>query len=195
METLTGEHLVVREATEADLGALMRFKPSLAVHRDRLRDACSPGFQYLVLELDRDVIGFVCLVFVRPRYWSDGESTDYLPTAIDFHIDAPLRGRGYGSFLLREVEKLAAAANAKQFYLWTDPVDNPRAYALYLRLGYQPLQAQPYPFHWEFVDSDGQRHAGDAWRIDMVKPLTEHESLTHSWTQLPSYGACPGASR
>jgi GNAT superfamily N-acetyltransferase len=173
---MTNEHLVVREATEADLDALMRFKPSLAVHRDRLRDARSPGFRYLVLELDRHVIGFVCLVFIRPRYWSDGESTDYLPTAIDFYIDAPVRGRGYGSFLLREVERLAAATHAKQFYLWTDPVDNPRAYALYLRLGYQPLQSQPYPFHWEFVDSDGQQHAGDAWRIDMVKSLTDHDS-------------------
>ncbi len=171
MTTLTPEKLSVRSATTADLDALMRLKPSLTVHRDRLRDASQPGFHYLVLERDHAVIGFVCLVFVRPRYWSDGGSTDYLPTAIDFVSDPSLRGRGYGSFLLREVETLAARAGSKQFYLWTDPVENPRAYALYQRLGYQPLQAQPYRFHWEFVDSAGEYHAGDGWRIDLVKEL------------------------
>jgi GNAT superfamily N-acetyltransferase len=171
MKALASENLAVRDATEADLDALMCFKPSLAGHRDRLRDACQPGFRYLVLELDHRVIGFVCLVFVRPHYWSDGESTEYLPTAIDFFIDTPLRGRGYGSFLLREVERLAAAADSEQFYVWVDPVANPRAYALYLRLGYQPRQEQPYQFHWEFVDSDGHPHAGDSWRVDMVKSL------------------------
>lgn len=171
MATLISENLMVRSATETDLDALMRLKPSLAVHRDRLRDASQPGFHYLVLELEQRIIGFVCLVFVRPRYWSDGGSTDYLPTAIDFLIDSSLRSCGYGSFLLREVEQLTAAAGGKQLYLWVDPVQNSRADALYRRLGYQPLQAQPYSFHWEFVDSDGERHAGDSWRLDLVKSL------------------------
>jgi GNAT superfamily N-acetyltransferase len=171
MEAFARNSLSVRNATEGDIATLMQLKPSLAVHRDRLRDARQPGFRYLVLELDQRVIGFVCLVFVRPSYWSDGGSSEYLPTAIDFQIDPALRSRGYGSFLLREVEKLAAASGARAFYLWTDPVDNPRAYALYLRLGYKPLQEQPYQFHWEFVDSNGDRHAGDSWRVDMVKSL------------------------
>lgn len=149
----------------------MHLKPSLAVHRDRIRDARQPGFRYLVLELDQRMIGMVCLVFVRPSYWSDGDSSEYLPTVIDFQIDPSLRGRGYGSFLLREVERLAAELGAKNLYIWVDPVDNPRAYALYLRLGYQPLQEQPYLFHWEFVDSAGDGHSGDSWRVDMVKSL------------------------
>src|SRR6476620_46428 len=109
MGALISANLAVRSATEPDLDALMRLKPSLAAHRDRLRDASQPGFHYLVLELDQRIIGFVCLVFVRPRYWSDGDSTDYLPAAIDFLIDSSLRSRGYGSFLLREVEQLTAA--------------------------------------------------------------------------------------
>jgi GNAT superfamily N-acetyltransferase len=171
MAALASGNLAVRRATEADVDALMRLKPSPAVHRDRLRDASQPGFHYLVLELDHRIIGFVCLVFVRPCYWSDGDSTDHLPTAIDLFIDSPLRGRGYGSFLLREVEKLTAEADGEQLYLWVDPVQNPRAYALYLRLGYQLLQEQPYQFHWEFVDSAGQWHAGDHWRVDLVKSL------------------------
>ena len=171
MDTFATGNLFVRDATEGDLDALIRLKPSPGVHRDRLRDACQPGFRYLVLELDRRVVGFVCLVFTRPRYWSDGGSTEYLPTAIDLIIDPTLRGQGYGSFLLREVEKLAAEAGSKEFYLWVEAVKNPRAYALYLRLGYRPLQEQPYQFHWEFVDAEGQRHSGDNWRLDLVKSL------------------------
>ena len=176
-------NLSIRDAAEADLDALMRLKPSLAVHRDRIRDARQPGFRYLVLELEQRIIGFVCLVFVRPRYWSDGDSTEQLPTAIDFLIDPHLRGRGYGSFLLRAVEKLAVEQGSKELYLWVESVKNPRAYALYLRLGYQPLQAHPYKFHWEFVDSAGQQHSGDSWRLDMVKPLVP--SLAYSVTQRP----------
>jgi GNAT superfamily N-acetyltransferase len=171
MEPIASSNLRVRDATEADLDALVRLKPSPVVHRDRLRDACKPGFRYLVLELDHGVIGFVCLVFARPRYWSDADCADYLPTAIDFLVEPAWRGRGYGSFLLREAERLAAAAGARQLYVWVDPVHNPRAFALYRRLGYAPLQEQAYRFHWEFVDSDGQPHAGDSWRVDMVKTL------------------------
>ncbi|MCC6455326.1 MAG: GNAT family N-acetyltransferase [Caldilineaceae bacterium] len=171
MDVSAGKSLSVREATEADLNTLVHLKPSPAVHRDRIRDARQPGFRYLVLELDQTIIGFVCLVFVRPRYWSDGDSVEHLPTVIDLLIDPRLRSRGYGSFFLQEVEKLAAESGSETLYLWVDAVSNPRAYGLYLRLGYQPLQEQPYRFHWEFVNSEGHRHSGDSWRVDMVKPL------------------------
>lgn len=165
------DSLQIRPATIADLDALIRYKPTPVIHRDRLRDAQQPGFTYLVLELDHRVIGFVCLVFSRPHYWSDGDSRDYLPTAIDFFVDPALRGQGYGSYFLRTVEEMAAAAAATNFYLWVDPVENPRAHALYLRLGYQPIQKEPYPFHWEFIDSAGAYHGGDSWRLDLVKSM------------------------
>lgn len=166
------ERMLVRAATQVDLPTLDRLKPSPAVNRDRLRDADQPGFGYLVLEHEDAVIGFVCLVFVRPRYWSDGDDTEHLPSAIDFVVDESLRSRGYGSFFLGEVEERAAAAGASHLYLWVDPVDNPRALALYKRLGYKALQEAPYRYQWEFVDSAGERHAGDSWRLDLVKALS-----------------------
>jgi GNAT superfamily N-acetyltransferase len=168
---LPDKNLFVRDATEGDLDALMRIKPTLDVHRDRLRDAHGPGFRYLVLVLEQRVIGFACLVFVRPAYWSDGKSTGHLPTVIDLILDTPLRSRGYGSFFLQKLEELAAEAGSQQLYIWVNPVTNPRAHAFYLRLHYRPLQQQPYRFHWEFVDSSGDLHAGDEWRLDLVKHL------------------------
>lgn len=167
----------IRPATTADLSALARLKPTPMIHQDRLRDAEHPGFAYLVLERAQRVIGFVCLVFVRPRYWSDGASTDYLPTAIDFLVEPAWRGQGYGSYFLRTVETMAAVSGAAEFYLWVDPVENPRAYALYQRLGYRPIQDEPYPFHWDFVDSAGELHSGDSWRLDLVKALSTPVNL------------------
>lgn len=163
---------IIRPATTADLDALICLKPAPTIHQDRLRDAEQAGFEYLVLERKGCVIGFVCLVFIRPRYWSDGASADYLPTAIDFLVEPAMRSQGYGSYFLRAVEARAAASGAAYFYLWVDPVENPRADALYRRLGYRPIQDEPYWYHWEFVDSAGELHSGDSWRLDLVKALS-----------------------
>jgi hypothetical protein len=67
--------------------------------------------------------------------------------------------------------KIAAGAGYVQVYLSVAPIANPRAYALYQRLGYQQLQAEPYRKIWEFTDSEGQMHRGEDWVVDMVKQL------------------------
>jgi hypothetical protein len=53
-----------------------------------------------------------------------------------------------------------------------DPVENPRAYQLYLRLGYQPLQQEPYRSRWQFTDSDGDVHHGEDFQIDLRKSMS-----------------------
>ncbi len=67
---------------------------------------------------------------------------------------------------------MAADAGYRHLYLAVAPVDNPRAFALYQRLGYQPLQLEPYHMAWEFTDSAGLTHSGEEWVVDMVKPLS-----------------------
>jgi hypothetical protein len=71
------------------------------------------------------------------------------------------------------MEELARSRGCTHIYLGVDPVDNPRAHQLYLRLGYSPLQTQPYRLHWKFVDSGGDLHEGNDWRIDLVKDLSQ----------------------
>ena len=58
-----------------------------------------------------------------------------------------------------------------ELHLSVDPVENPRARDWYARLGFRPLQTEPYPDHWQFADSEGQWHEGHGWAIDMVKWL------------------------
>jgi GNAT superfamily N-acetyltransferase len=163
--------LWVRDATVKDLAALAQIKPPEAAHRDRIRDARLPTFRYLVLERDQRVIGLACLVFARPAYWSDADDTSHLPQIVDVQIAPGLRGRGCGTHLIVEVEKLAARRGHSEVFVAVDPRNNPRAFALYQRLGYVALQETPHLKHWEFVDSGGHPHSGDDWIVDMVKRL------------------------
>ena len=171
--------MTVRDAGEADVPALTAIKGagSEALHRDRLREAQgarAAGFRYLVLLADRELIGFACLVFRRPASWSDADDTRHLPQLVDLQVKESHRGRGYGSAFVRAIERIAAAAGCGQLYLSVEPVHNPRAYALYRRLGYRPLQPEPYRKVWAFTDSAGSVHRGEGWIVDMVKPLGLH---------------------
>jgi GNAT superfamily N-acetyltransferase len=155
----------------ADLGMLSALRDPEALHRDRLRDAKEPTFQYLALEYRTQIVGFTCLVFQRPLSWPDTANNDQLPQIVDLFIDPTQRGQGYGTIFLQELEQRVRRYNHDRLYLSVDPVGNLRAHALYLRLGYQPLHETPYRDHWEWIDSDGHRHIGDEWAVDMVKIL------------------------
>jgi GNAT superfamily N-acetyltransferase len=164
----------VRDAVEADLPALMVIKEDSteALHRDRLRDAQGTGLRYLVLVVDHAVIGFACLVMQRPASWPDADDTHHLPQIVDLQVHPAHRGQGYGSAFVGALERIAAAAGYRELYLSVDPVDNPRAYALYQRLGYQAIQTEPYRTSWEFTDSGGTMHRGEEWSVDMVKQVS-----------------------
>jgi len=174
MEKLVSEdHLLVRDVKVRDLADLTRLKSPTALHRDRLGFSELSTFRYLVLERNDRLIGFACLVFVRPVSWSDGQDTTHLPQIVDLMISPGLRGKGYGSYLIRSMERYAYRRGAAELYLSVDPVNNLRALALYIRLGYRQIQKTPYMDHWEFVDSGGNFHMGDDWRVDLVKLLDD----------------------
>jgi GNAT superfamily N-acetyltransferase len=171
MKPVSFNNLCVRDATIKDLTALNEIKDSIALHRDRLRDAQLPTFRYLVLEQGDRIIGLACLVFSRPVTWSDAHDTSCLPQIVDVLISPALRGKGFGSYLISSLEHLAAHRGYVEIFLAVDPLHNPYAHAIYQHLGYKQLQTEPYLKHWEFIDSDGVLHAGDDWIVDMVKLL------------------------
>src|SRR5207248_4313460 len=103
--------------------------------------------------------------------WTTASDTLHLPQIVDLQVAESQRGQAYGSAFLRAIQREAARAGFHELYVAVEPADNPRAYALYQRLGYQPLQPEPYLKAWEFTDSGGIRHRGEAWIVDMVKPL------------------------
>lgn len=174
--------LRVRDVVKADIPILTAIKGmgTEVIHRDRLRDARDASFRYLVLIIDQGVIGFACLVYRRPSYWSDADDEHHLPQddehhlpqIVDLQIRDSQRGRGYGSRFIRMIEKIAAEAGSPRLYLSVDPINSPRAQALYLRLDYQPLQRKPYRKIWQFTDSQGNVHRGEDWIVDYVKELS-----------------------
>jgi ribosomal protein S18 acetylase RimI-like enzyme len=165
--------ITVRDVEKVDVPVLTAIKGvgTETLHRDRLRDAQSTGFRYLVLLADKEIVGFACLVIRRPQYWSDADDTQHLPQIVDLQIKESHRGRGYGSDFLRAIERIASEAGYAHLYLSVGPLNNPRAYALYQRLGYEKIQSEPYRKIWEFHDSDGKKHHGEDWVVDMVKQL------------------------
>ena len=165
--------LLIRAACPADLPGLaaIRYADAPAVHSDRLRDAASGHLRFLVAERDGVIAGFGLLVFSRPATWPDAGTTDRLPGILDLYVVEAHRGRGIGTALIRQMEEIAVGEGRDKLYLGVDPRENARAYALYLRLGFQALQAEPYRERWRFVDSDGRVHEGEEWLVDMVKAL------------------------
>ena len=166
--------LMVRDANEGDVPALAAIRSSEALHRGRLRDAQLGDLRYFVIQHADIVIGFLSLVFRRPSSWSNRDDTQYLPEIIDFHIAESQRGQGFGSQAIHAVERIAAEAGYQQLYIAVDPIDNPRAHALYQRLGYQQIQAEPYFHNWEAVDGDGNVDRGGSWQVNTVKSLKEN---------------------
>jgi GNAT superfamily N-acetyltransferase len=173
MDSEIVSRMSVRDAKAADVPALTALKGigTEALHRDRLRDAQAAGFRYLVLLAHQEIIGFACLVFRRPAYWSDGNDPHHLPQIVDLQVRESLRGQGYGSAFMREIERIAREAGSEALYIAVEPFDNPRAYTLYQRLGYEQIQSEPYQKIWEFQDSEGQVHRGEDWVVDLSKQL------------------------
>ncbi len=162
---------IIRAATSVDLPALTQIKAPEALHRDRLRDASDEGMLYLLIEHPHAVVGFGLLVFKRPPTWPDADDRSRLPAIVDLLVVPECRGRGAGSVLIEAMEEIAFSRGYTCLYLGVDPVDNPMAYRLYLRLGFVPLQDTPYRSHWRFTDSEGNVHEGDEWSVDMMKDL------------------------
>ncbi|WP_369167903.1 GNAT family N-acetyltransferase [Streptomyces sp. R28] len=79
-----------------------------------------------------------------------------------------LRSRGIGTALVRTAERMAKERGIGAMGLGVDD-DNPRAAALYARLGYLPTV--PYVDRWTRLDSDGVRHEQADACVFLVKVL------------------------
>ncbi len=163
--------IIARDAGAADLSALTTVRQPEGLHLSRLRDAQRSDFRYFILLDDEAIVGFVCLVFRRPDTWLNANDTNHLPEINDLYIAEERRGHGYGSAAIRAMEHIVFEAGSKQLYISVEPVDNPRAYALYQRLGYQQIQPEPHHHTWSSTYGDGTMHSGELWLVDMVKSL------------------------
>jgi GNAT superfamily N-acetyltransferase len=160
--------LMVRDAMDEDLHALNLLRPLGVLHADRIRGAAPDRYRYLVAQLDDQIVGMVMLYFRAEPGW---DRQHQMPLMMDLFVTPPMRSRGIGVAMITAVEEFAVVKGYGHLYLRVEPDRNPRAFALYKRLGFQPLQAKPYEDAFHFVDSSGRVQEGVEWVVDMRKWL------------------------
>jgi GNAT superfamily N-acetyltransferase len=167
------EPLAIRDARAQDLDALasVRYAETPAVHRDRILAATSGDLRYRVAERDGAIVGFGMLVLRWPSAWPRSETPELLPRIIDLFVAESERGQGIGAAMVADMERLARETGNGTLYVRVDPVENPRARALYERIGYRATSSEPFRDAWRFTDSAGTVHQGQNWAIDLAKKL------------------------
>ena len=163
-----GGTIKVRDAVAGDVDALAALSGTRAMHADRIREAMLNWMHYLVAEVQGRVVGFGLLVCTVPPDW---DRTEHAPIVVNLYVHSDCRSRGVGSAILREMEARARRQGCPAIYLRVEPENNPRAFALYKRLGFEPLQDKPFFDPYRFTDSDGNLHQGVEWNVEMMKEL------------------------
>ncbi len=139
---MTGRSVAIRKAAEGDVDVVFRFiqamaefegrREALQATRERIREALfgTPAQAFVLLaERDGIAVGFAsCFrtysTFLgRPGLWLD-----------DLYVDAPARGSGIGTALLRHLARLASADGCGRIE-WSAGADNPRGLEFYRRNG------------------------------------------------------------
>ena len=165
--------VVVRDATGADLAALCRVRNVPGIHAQHLDTADGVGLRFLVYEHDGQIQAVAML-----RLRAAGSSVDAAPTPriSDLYVAPRHRSRGIGSAFITAMEDIAAAAGHTAMYIGVDPVSNPRALALYRRLGYAPASSEPHRIEALFYDDAGVPTERTYWRLDLFKVLAPDAS-------------------
>lgn len=160
------DRLTIRPASERDLLGLLSVKPDEILHRERLARQERGEVVYLVAgDTLHAVLGFVLLK------WHGDAHHDAYPMLEDLLVRPEYRSRGIGTRLLHHAETLCRERGLSHVGLGVSPTDNPRAKALYERLGYQDTGEPPQYDVYASVDDTGQRHFYEDCCIHMVKAL------------------------
>jgi GNAT superfamily N-acetyltransferase len=161
----------IRDAAEADIPLLKALKNPAALHRDRIREASSGEFRYLVVEDEHGrILGHACLVFSRPPAWPPDPEDIHYPRIIDLLVSPSNRRQGIGRFFVEEMKALCSVEYSRLF-LSVDPQMNADALAFYESIGFCALESQPTWRHWSFRDSAGGLHQGEGWDLELFISL------------------------
>ena len=162
------EGYVIRDATKEDMAALTRLRNAPEQFVRYLRRADGQGIRFLVCETAGRLCAFVTLFLRQPK---TAPFKAHIPAFSDLYVDRGVRSQGIGSTMITYMERLAVAHGHTRMYVGVAPLKNPRALALYERLGYVPLQDKPYERTAVFYDETGNKTLETYWRLDLVKTL------------------------
>ena len=123
---------IIRKATLQDKNQLKKIKTSLTNKQilDRLKRQTKRKVEYLVLEVDKEIVAFILLK------WQGKKTHPEYPDMEDLYVVKNERGKGYAKKLLAECEKLARIKGFEKIGLASNKDLNYPATKLYLKLGY-----------------------------------------------------------
>lgn len=161
--------LTIRAAAAQDLVGLLSVKPDELLHRERLARQTRGEAAYLIAgNLHHPVLGFVFL-----KWRGDLHRNPY-PILEDLLVRPDFRSLGIGTRLLDYAESLCRSRCFTQIGLGVHPTHNPRAKALYERLGYAETGEPPQYDLYSYTDETGQRRFYEDCSIHLVKNLQEN---------------------
>jgi len=160
--------LKVRSATKRDLPALVAVRNTPGLFRQYLEEASNGEMPFFVMTHRGKVLGFARVKLPKE---SDKPNAKR-PLISDVCIAAEHRSHGVGPAFIARLESIVRKLGHPPLYIGVDPVASPRVFALYKRLGYVPVQDEPFEAEMLFHDA----HGGPAvkkkyWRIELVKDL------------------------
>ena len=156
-----------RDAVKDDLPALLAVRNTPHLFDGYFAHELS-GARFVVLAEHGQVRGFARLKLPdRPA-----GAHRKRPLISDICVAPEHRSRGLGSAFIAHLEGMARSLGHKKLYVGVDPVDNPRAFELYKRRGYAPVQDGPFEAERLFHDADGNPPVKKKyWRVELVKHL------------------------
>jgi len=158
---------LTRNATQSDISALTKLRNAPTQLHHYLSEADGEGIRFLVYEQDNEIRGFAMLYLRQP---GQGSPKSHIPKISDLYVAQRFRSLGIGTIMIARMEELAVAFGHKALHIGVDPVDNPRALALYQRLGYAPID-EPQQKKAIFYDEKGNALEKNYWNINLGKQL------------------------
>lgn len=161
------EHLLIRDATQADMPALNLLRDAATVHEAKLKEAATGTVRFLLAALRGEIVGFASLFLSNPTV---GPAKSHIPKLSDCLIAPAVRSQGIGRTLVRAREDIARKAGHGRLFTSVDPIGNPWWFDFFRRRGYIALQSEPYQKREPRHSSDGVREVS-VWRQDLVVDL------------------------
>lgn len=148
--------VTVRPLRLDEFDLLERLNPkTLGVHGIRLEQQSRDLGLYLGAWLAGRPVGHLWLKLVPEDDGAAPRPAD-CPRLVDLFVVPALRSRGIGTRLIAAAERAAAQRGHRCVGLDVG-LDNPRAGALYRRLGYVDAGLGRYWISWPFIDAEGRR--------------------------------------
>lgn len=145
--------------TLPDIPKIKKVKPSINDQQilGRLKMQYDGLADFILLSDDGQPVSFVL------KKWKGKPTHSEYPDIEDLYTTESYRGRGYGTFLIKECERRAQERGYSKIGLAVNPKDNPKAKRLYEKLGYVHDGKSTYV--------DGVYDGVEDWVIDLEKEL------------------------